>query len=140
MTRYFVFVDNNASPLLAATLHPLLERNGTRAVHIRHVEALGPRATDVMWIQYLHQQVGEWIALSGDLRMAKNRPEREALRSAKARVLFLSKGFLKQPVHRQCALLLWNWPQIEQHMAPLVPPVLLEIGPRIRLSLKPVPL
>jgi hypothetical protein len=140
VNRFHVFVDNNASPLLAATLGALIGKDGRRAVHIREIEELGPSASDERWIRYVHRQPGDWIALSGDIRMSRNPAERAALRSAGARVLFLSRGFCAHPVNRQCAILLWNWPRIEQAMAPLTPPVLLELGPSISLKLRQVPL
>lgn len=140
MSRLHVFVDNNASPLLAATLGALIAKDGRKSLHIREVEELGPSATDEQWIRYLHRQPGDWLAISGDRRISRNPAERTALRSTGARVLFLSKGFLAHPVNRQCAILLWNWPEIQQAIAPLTPPALLELGPSKRLSLRQVPL
>lgn len=140
MTRFHVLVDNDVSPLLAETLAPLLAKDDRRATHIRYTDGLGPAATDVSWIWYLHNEPGEWMAISGNIRMTRNPAERAALRAANARILYLSRGFLAHPVHRQCAVLLWNWPLIQQTMAPLTPPVLLELGPRIQLRLKQVPL
>jgi hypothetical protein len=140
VTRFHVFVDNNTSPRLAKVLSALIQKDELRATHIREVEELGPSATDEQWIGWIYRQPGDWIAVSGDRRISRNPAERAALRSTRARVLFLSRGFLSHPVNRQCAILLWNWPEIEHAMAPLTPPVLLELGPSIRLTLRQVPL
>lgn len=97
MTHFHVLVDNNASPLLAATLAPLLAKDGRSAVHIRYAQGLGPAVRDVDWIHFLHRRPGEWMAISGDLRMTRNPAERAALRAAGARVLFRRCEAIAEP-------------------------------------------
>jgi len=65
---------------------------------------------------------GGLIFISGDGRVLKNRPEREALRSAGLHGFILAPGYLKMPVHQQASLLLWKWPEIDNIVGLLAPP------------------
>jgi hypothetical protein len=55
-----------------------------------------------------------WIVVTGDARIAKNRPERAAFRSAGLFGFVLAPAYQKTPLHQVASFLLWRWPEMEQ--------------------------
>jgi len=69
-------------------------------------------APDVEWITKLSEE-GNWIVVSGDRRITKNRAEYQAFRNSKLIGLFLSPGLNKSKVTRQMQRILTLWENIE---------------------------
>ena len=67
--------------------------------------------TDLEWISRLGNE-GNWSVISADVRITRNRVERNAFLSADLVGFFLSPGLRKSPVHIQAARLLRVWPRI----------------------------
>lgn len=109
-----VFFDNCTSHVLASTLHGYVDHLGHAAVHIKDLQGLpdGRRSTDLQWIALLRSQ-GDWIFVTGDMRVLKNRPERDALRSAGLHGFVLAPAYQRTPMHQLAATLVWKWPEIE---------------------------
>jgi predicted nuclease of predicted toxin-antitoxin system len=82
-----VFLDANLSPYLAHALNALLEPEGDRIVHLTDHFARDTEDRD--WITALAAE-GEWIVISGDVRIYRNRLEREAWRRSGLVVFFLA--------------------------------------------------
>jgi hypothetical protein len=89
-----VFFDNNLSPTLAATINGFLQHADGSAAHIRDLPC-GRDASDVAWIEMLSHEAEDWIVITGDLRIQKNRAERLAFRNARLR------GFVLAPASRR---------------------------------------
>lgn len=105
-----VILDENLSPAIARALDELF-RPKHSIVHQR--TRFGPAVTDVEWIKKLSVE-GNWVVISGDRRITKNRAEYHAFRDSSLVGFFLSKGLYKAPVAKQAERLLALWPVIEQ--------------------------
>lgn len=86
------FVDNNLPPALAGALHGYLDkRKEGKAVHLR--DKFKPDISDKEWIQHLADDEEEWIVLSGDMKIIKNKGEQEAWKQASLKGFFIDKSF-----------------------------------------------
>jgi hypothetical protein len=69
---------------------------------------------DEEWIRRLGEdKPSDWIVITGDRRIAKNKAERAAWVRAKLKGFVLSPAVLRSPIHQQASLLLWRWPDME---------------------------
>lgn len=136
MNRFNVFVDNDLPPVFARVLRALLstEVPEPRVVALR--EVLPKDIKDVDWIDWVRRQDGDWIVLTGELRIRTVPAEREALRRARLRVLHMPKSLRSKPHQQRCATLLWQWPRIVSTMESFDPPVMCEMSPRLDGRLK----
>jgi hypothetical protein len=71
-----------------------------------------PNIKDVDLIAELSKQ-GDWIFISGDRRITRNRAERNAFQNSKLIGMFLSSGLYKSTVLKQAERLIVLWPVIE---------------------------
>ena len=93
-----IFIDNNLSPALARSLNGFLEeRDEGKAVHLR--DKFDPATKDETWIKALKKENCDWIVISADLKITKNKAEKEAWREAKLKGFFVNKAFLKREQH-----------------------------------------
>jgi len=135
-----VFCDNCTAPWLAGTLDGFITHLGHRAYHIRDVPGLpdGRNASDLDWIEHLRQGK-DWIFLSGDFRLLKNKAERAALRASGLYGFILATGYQKMPDHQVASNLVWKWPEIANVML-AVGPGIFEIPVGRGSKLNPLPL
>jgi predicted nuclease of predicted toxin-antitoxin system len=75
------FFDNCTWPPLAACFDGYLRHLGHGAAHIRDLPC-GANATDLEWIAMLRAEDADWVVITGDLRIQRNRAERLAFRQA----------------------------------------------------------
>lgn len=66
---------------------------------------------DAEWIETLGRE-GGWTILSGDLRIARQRPSRELFLRAGLVGFFPMPAVLEMPLHRKAARILTLWPNI----------------------------
>lgn len=127
MNRFNVFFDQNTPPQLARTLRGFLsfERPEPRIVHIR--EVMSQASTDEEWLDWIRMEPGRWIVVSQDYRILRRPAELRALEQARANMLITPRKFLTLERHVRAALLLWHWKAIEETMANLDPPVVLQL-------------
>ena len=119
-----VFFDQCTAPRMAHTLHGFIRSDGHTAVHLSDIL---PRSTsDIDWINHLRDSQDEWLVVTADKRIRRNRPEREAFRRAGLRAFVLANGFEKQPMHRRCAALVNRWPDMSDQFDKLEPPFMFE--------------
>ena len=114
------FFDNCTSPVLAVCLHGFLERQGSSARHVRFMSDYGfdKDTVDAEWIKRLGEdKPSDWIVVTGDKRITKNKAERAAWVKAGLKGFVLAPAFQKTPVHQQASLLLWRWPGMEAFIA-----------------------
>ncbi len=83
-----VVLDENLAPALARALNALFKGEHT-VVHLR--DKFGPSVTDQAWIEALSRE-GQWLVISGDRRITRNRAEYQAFRNSRLTGFFLSKG------------------------------------------------
>jgi PIN domain-containing protein len=71
----------------------------------------GTDMPDEEWIRRLAEdRPSDWIVITADKRIAKNKAERAAWVKATLKGFVFAPGLRKSPVHKQASLLLWQWP------------------------------
>jgi hypothetical protein len=111
---------------MASTLNGFIQSDGHEAVHIRDLPLEHP--TDVEWIEYLSQTGDEWLVVTGDQRIRRNRAEAQAFRRAHLRGVILASAYQKTPMHRCCAVLVHQWPNLFETVQKFDPPFMLEMS------------
>ncbi len=81
-----------------------------------------------------------WIVVTGDGRIAKNKPERHAFRAAGLFGFVLAPAYQRTPVHQIASLLLWRWPEMEKLTALVGGPALYELPINRRSKIRQLPL
>jgi hypothetical protein len=104
-----VFFDHNLSPALARAFRELFKPEH-EVIALR--ERFSPNISDVDWITDLSRE-GQWVVISGDRRITRNRAEYSAFRNSRLIGMFLSSGLHKAPVVKQAERLLALWSAIE---------------------------
>ena len=102
------FFDHNMSPAMARAFCELFKKEH-EIVHLS--EKFSRDITDVDWIAELSKE-GQWVVISGDRRITRNRAEYHAFRNSNLIGLFLSEGMYKAPVAKQMERILALWPNI----------------------------
>jgi len=105
-----VLIDENLPPALASALDALFAGKH-EVIHIR--ARFGPGVRDVDWIKELSSE-GQWIVISGDRRITRNRAEYTAFQNSSMIGFFLSPGLFKAPLLKQMERILVLWSSIEQ--------------------------
>jgi hypothetical protein len=119
-----VFLDANLSPYLAHALNALLEPEGDRVEHL--TDRFARNTEDHDWIAALAAE-GEWVVISGDVRIYRNRLEREAWRRSLLTVFFLAPQWSKaRNIEKAWRLLRW-WLRIREQVALVAPPAAFEL-------------
>ncbi|MBE7157363.1 MAG: hypothetical protein INR62_02805 [Rhodospirillales bacterium] len=104
-----VIFDHNLSPALAHALQALF-RHEHKIIALR--DKFPADISDVDWISALSRD-GQWVVISGDRRITRNRAEYTAFRRSRLIGMFLSAGLYKAPVIKQAERLLFLWTTIE---------------------------
>jgi len=105
-----IFFDHNMSPKLARALQELF-RDRHEIVALR--DKFDPSIKDIEWITDLSRD-GNWIVISADRRITRNKAERDTFRNSRLVGFFLSAGLAKSPVTKQAERLLALWTTIEK--------------------------
>lgn len=122
------FFDHNMSPAVARALRELFKKEH----EITYLAEKFPRdISDVDWMAELSRE-GQWIVVSGDRRITRNRAEYHAFRNSNLIGLFLSEGLNKAPVAKQMERILALWPTI------LTVPRTVQSGAMFELPLKSI--
>ena len=104
------FLDNCLAPQYAKALNALSEPDGHRVAHFAEVF---PRRNipDDEWLPKL-SEMGDWIVISGDLRIFKSPQLRQVWVESRLTAFFLGKGWMNQPFWLQSWWLVRWWPQV----------------------------
>lgn len=125
------FFDNCVSPVLAATIHGYVSGSRDQAVHIKDGEQAGLAVTrsssDVEWITALGEAHDDWIVVTADQRIKKNRAEREAFRRSGLKGLVLAPAYQNMSINQQASALLWRWPELVDVIGRFYPPTLIGV-------------
>ncbi len=103
-------VDENLPPALAKSLAALFAGKH-EIVHLR--EKFGAAAKDTEWIGALTAE-GQWVIISADRRITKNKAEQQAFKSSKLVGFFLAPGLQKAKLTKQMERLMALWETIEK--------------------------
>lgn len=102
------FFDNNLPPRLAKAIDALLGSSG-KAIHLLiNFQADTP---DIDWLSSLARE-GDWVIISGDIRITRNPHERKAWQEARLTSFFLPKGWMNIDPWIQASKLIRWWPDI----------------------------
>lgn len=125
-----VLFDNCTSPVMASTLHGFVGHDGHHAIHIRQMPL--KHATDIEWMEYIAATGHEWLVVTGDQRIRKNKAEALAFRRARLRGIVLAPAYQKTPMNRCCAVLVDQWPRLFDTVQRFDPPFMLELSINFR--------
>jgi hypothetical protein len=103
------FFDNTTPPRLVAALRALEGDEGYNVEHLR--ERFSPDTPDVDWIRSLAAE-GDWIIISGDVRISQNQFERRAWLESGMTAFFLAKGWTSLKLWDQTWRFFKWWPDI----------------------------
>lgn len=132
-----VLFDNCTSPRMATTLHGFIQSDGHRAVHLRDLPLKDPK--DVEWIDYIAGTHEDWLVITGDQRIRKNKAEAQAFRNSHLRGVVLASGYQKTPMNRCCAVIVDQWPKLYDTIKRFDPPFMLELSINFRGNFKQLP-
>jgi hypothetical protein len=104
-----VVIDENLPPAIARALAAFFKGQHD-VIHLR--DRFGPGVSDTTWISALNQE-GNWIVISGDRRITRNRAEYQAFRNSRLIGFFLSAGLQKAKSIKQLERILALWETIE---------------------------
>lgn len=132
-----VLFDNCTSPVMASTLDGFIRWEGHSAVHIRDLPLTNPK--DVEWMNYLAASRDEWLIVTGDQRIRKNKAEAQAFRRANLKAVVLASAYQKTGMQRCCAVLIDQWPSLYDTVQRFDPPFMLEMSINFRGNFKQLP-
>jgi predicted nuclease of predicted toxin-antitoxin system len=118
------FVDNCLAPQLAAMLSAL----GVDVIHIADVAELERDAEDIVWIPWVASHAR--VALTLDTKMSTRPHEKEALRRAGLRVVYLADGVANLKFWLQARFLVSHCEDIEREVSKL------QVGECIRVRMR----
>jgi len=127
------FFDNCLSPKLARAINCLIEPDHT-VLHLRDHKEFSADTPDTKWIQKLGEE-GNWVIVSGDLRIKKRREERRVWKESNLTTFFMAKSFVRQKAWDQALWMIRKWPDI-QDMASKVAPGASFIVPKVSKKLE----
>jgi hypothetical protein len=121
-----VFFDNCTPPRMARTLNGYIESDGDQAFHIS--DLMDRNASDSTWMEYLRADSSDWMIITGDDRIRRNKAEARAFRQAGLKGFVLASAYQKTPQHRCCAVLVQQWPLMLDTWKSFDPPILFELS------------
>lgn len=104
-----VLFDHNMPPMLARSLHEIVQKGGHEAHALRDKFKV-----DISDIDYFDQlgSGGNWIVISKDLNNAKKKAEKAAILRNSIVAFYLCPSLQKKHVTQQAAAILWHWENI----------------------------
>jgi hypothetical protein len=103
------FLDNTLPPRFAQVLEILEGDDGNEVVHLR--SKFPSETKDVDWIRTLASE-GDWVIISGDIRISQNQFERKAWLDSGLTAFFFAKGWTAIKLWDQVWRLIIWWPTI----------------------------
>ena len=88
----------------------------------------------------LRRSEGEWIIITGDGRIERNKAERTALRQAMLKGFVLAPAYQRTAINQTASVLIWRWPDMEALMEQVSAPALFELPINRHTRFKPLPL
>ena len=82
----------------------------------------------------------DWIVITGDGRIERNKAERTAFRQAMLKGFVLAPAYQKTPINQTAAILVWRWPEMATLIKTVASPALFELPINRTARFKPLPL
>jgi hypothetical protein len=111
------FFDNTMSRKVVGALKIL--DSSQEIVHL--TEQFPADTPDAEWITALSEE-GDWVIVSGDVRITRNPGERAAWLESKLLAFFLAKGWTNQTLWDQAWRFVKCWPRIVEQASRIKPP------------------
>lgn len=105
------FLDNNLPLRAAQVLNLLYQGEGHEVAHL--TEIFEEDADDTDWLHQLGEQ-GDWVVITLDRRISRNRRERQVWSRSGLRVFFLTGKGWQLPFKDLCKHLIAQWDDIVQ--------------------------
>jgi PIN like domain len=112
------FFFDNTMPRKVVEALKILDSNH-KIVHL--TERFRAETPDTKWISALSGE-GDWIVISGDVRITRNPGERAAWLESKLLAFFLAKGWTNQTLWDQAWRFIKRWPSIVEQSSRIKPP------------------
>lgn len=103
------FLDNHLPLRLARALHALSEEEGYSVTHLR--EKFNEDISDEEYIRQLGRE-GDWVIVSGDLRILSNPHERKAWQESGMTIFFLERAWMHIGLWNMAWKMVKWWPEI----------------------------
>lgn len=113
------FFDNCISPRIAEAIQILEGDQAHVVIALRRKFPQG--AGDAQWIRQLAQENRNWVVVSGDTRISRNRHEREAWLESRLTFFFWAPGWLQIDLWQQAWKMIKWWPAITDQAARIAP-------------------
>ena len=108
---------------------------------VHHARELSLHAKpDIEWMHHLSSTGDEWLVVSGDGRISRNKAERAAYRRAGLRGVVLAPAYQKTPMGRCCGILVAKWDGLLDFINSIEPPYLVEMSINLTPRYKVLPL
>lgn len=111
------FFDNTMPPKVVEALRVLDSER--KVVHLTNL--FDANTADEVWMLNLAKE-GDWIVISGDLRISRNSAQRKAWLDSGLVAFFLAKGWTNLPLFDQAWRFLKWWPDIVAQASRIRPP------------------
>ena len=111
---------------MADTLNGFIKSNHHSAIHLRELPIENP--TDLEWISYLQHSGDNWLVITGDQRIRRNKAEAYAFRRAQLKGVVLASAYQKTPMNRCCAAIVYQWPNLLDTIERFDPPFMFEMS------------
>jgi hypothetical protein len=112
-----LFFDNCILFRIARALDILDEHNSIVALR----DKFPVDVEDLEWISELAREKENWIIISGDVRISRNKAEREAWLEAQLTAFFWEPGWENLPHWRKAATMVKWWPAISEQAVKIAP-------------------
>ena len=101
------------APRHAAGLNGFSEADAEEVLHLR--SKFQPDTPDIEWMQRLaNDEDDDWIIISGDLRITRNKAERQAWHESGLTAFFFDDAWSRANYWRKAADLVKWWPEIRR--------------------------
>jgi hypothetical protein len=115
------FFDNTMPPTLVVAVRELVKAN-TTGHELKHLSDRFRRdIPDIDWIRGLSVE-GGWTIISGDVRISRNRAEREVWLESNMLGFFLAKGWTNLTLWDQAWRFIRIWPKVMRLAETIKPP------------------
>lgn len=122
-----ILFDACTAPVLASTINGYVTHYGHKAIHMRDTP-WGRHAKDLEWIPLIAPEAKDWLVVTGDERITRNKAELRALQSARLGVRVLAPAYQKTPQHQIASILIWRWPEIQRTVGAFERPFAFQVG------------
>jgi hypothetical protein len=95
---------------------------------------------DIEWIEHLSATGDDWMIVTADGRIRKNKAEREAYRRANLKGVVLAPAYQKTEMGRCCGIMVAKWDDMIDFTSKISAPYLVELSINLTPKFKVLPL